>query len=263
MELGISTASFFTRELTEDTFKVIDSLDIKLCEVFLTTFTEYRKEFIQELERRKGDIEIYSLHSLNVQFEPELFNMAKRTREDSEFFFMQIAEAARILKAKFYTFHGLTIMKKTPYTIDYKRIGTRLNELDKMLMDYSGARLAYENVHWTVFNSPSFFRELMPYTSVQTCLDIKQAMQSKYSVYEYIDAMKGTIRNVHVCDYDDDGKLYVPGKGKFDFVTFFKYLLDNGYEGPVIMELYAGNYNTYDEIKSGYEYLAECIEKAK
>lgn len=262
MEIGISTASFFPNEFTENTFKVIDNLGIRLCEVFLTTFREYEEEFVKELQRRKGNINVHSLHTLNVQFEPELFNLAPRTREDSEVFFKKIAVAAAILNAKYYTFHGLTIMKRTPYKIDFRRIGGRLDELDNMLSDLSGCcRLAYENVHWTCFNTPQYFTEMKQYSSVHTCLDIKQAMQSGYSMYEYIDEMGERLANVHVCDYDENGGLAVPGKGTVDFVELFDYLLDAGYTGPVIMELYAGNYKSYDEVAKGYEYLCECKEK--
>lgn len=265
MKLGISTASFFSKELTENTFKVIDELDIGLCEVFLTTFREYEKEFVEELNRRKGNIEVYSLHTLNVQFEPELYNTAQRTREDSEYFFKKVAVAADILQARYYTFHGLTVMKRTPYKVDYEKIGRRTDELDAMLKKESGGvcSLSYENVHWTRFNSPDYFSELKKFTEVKTCLDIKQAMQSGFDVYDYADAMGDRLVNVHVCDYDSSGRLFVPGKGSFDFITFFKYLLDKGYDGSVIMELYAGNYTRYDEIRAGYDYLTECLEKAK
>ena len=127
----------------------------------------------------------------------------------------------------------------------------------------NGCKLAYENVHLTLFNFPEFYNNIKKYTNVNTCLDIKQAMQSKYSVYDYIDAMGDNLVNVHLCDYDENGNLYVPGKGNFDFVKLFKYLKDKGYNGPLLMELYAGNYMKYDEIIQGYEYLKNCLEKAK
>lgn len=263
MELGISTASFFSKEVTENSFEVIKDIGINLCEVFLTTFTEYKEEFARFLAKRKQNIQVYSLHTLNVQFEPELFNPVIRTRQDSEVIFKQVAIAANILQAKYYTFHGVTRMKRTPYNIDFSRIGKRLDELDEMLSDISGgSHLAYENVHWTFFNSPEFFTRLKRHTNVRTTLDIKQAMQSNYSVYDYIDVMGDRLVNVHVCDYDKNGKLYVPGKGCFDFVKLFKTLLDKGYQGPIIMELYAGNYDNYEQIRESYEYLKNCIDKA-
>lgn len=263
MRIGISTASFFSKEVTEDTFDIMRSLDIDICEVFLTTFREYEKEFSEMLLKRKKDIDVYSLHTLNVQFEPELFNNVKRTREDSEHIFKKIAVAAKILNAKYYTFHGLTKLKKTPYKLDFKKIGERVNRLNEMLYTISGGcRLAYENVHWTCFNSPEFYNQLKKYSNVNTCLDIKQAMQSKISVYDYLDSMGDKLVNVHLCDYDENGNLHVPGKGIFDFTELFRRLIDKGYNGPLILELYAGNYKNYDEIKEGYNYVKNCLEKA-
>lgn len=262
MELGISTASFFSKEVTENSLDIIKKLGINLCEVFLTTFCEYKKEFVEELVKRKNGIDVYSIHTLNVQFEPELFNLAKRTREDSEVFFKQAAVAAKLLKAKYYTFHGITRLKKTPYSLDFERIGKRVDELDEMLSAIGdGCRIAYENVHWTCFSAPEFIIQLKKHSNVKTCLDIKQAMQSKISVYDYIDAMGDRLANVHVCDYDESGKLFVPGKGSFNFEKLFRKLYEIGYNGPVIMELYAGNYNNYDEIREGYEYLMNCKQK--
>ncbi|MDI9487362.1 MAG: sugar phosphate isomerase/epimerase [Bacillota bacterium] len=264
MKIGISTASFFSKEATEDTFQIIEEMGIQTCEVFLTTFMEYEPEFIQQLKEKKNSVDVYSVHTLNVQFEPELFNIVKRTRDDSESIFKKIAHAAKELGASFYTFHGPTRMKRTPYHIDFARIGKRIDELDEMLYTISnGCRIAYENVHWTFFNSPEFFSTLKKYTSVRCCLDIKQAMQSKYSPYEYIDVMGDRLKNVHLCDYDSNGKLFLPGKGSVDFVKLFKYLLDKGYEGPLIMELYAKNYDSYEEILDSYEYLKNCLDKAK
>src|SRR5690554_2511450 len=160
MEVGISTASFFTKEATENTFQIIENLDIRTCEVFLTTFMEYEKDYVINLKKRKGQLDIYSVHTLNVQFEPELFNPVKRTREDSEIIFKKVALATDILDAKYYTFHGPTRMKRTPYTIDFEKIGKRIDQLNEMLSDISRARIAYENVHWTFFNSPDYFLQL-------------------------------------------------------------------------------------------------------
>lgn len=80
MKVGISTATFFSKVLTEDSFSVIQRCGGECAEVFLTTRYEYEPSFGDLLAERKGDLEIYSVHALNTQFEPELFNSAERTR---------------------------------------------------------------------------------------------------------------------------------------------------------------------------------------
>ena len=100
MIVGISTATFFLKELTEDTFSVIQRCGGQTCEVFLTTYSEYEPEFASLLLQRKGDLDVYSVHSLNTQFEPQLFNPAPRTRSDAEGVFRKALAAGKTLGAR-------------------------------------------------------------------------------------------------------------------------------------------------------------------
>ncbi len=261
----MSTASFFTKAVTEDSLSVMRSMGVKTIEIFLTTFREYRKEFIDLLLERKGDLTVHSVHSLNQQFEPELFNVAERTREDCEYFFRQCAEACARLGARSYTFHGPARLKRIPYVLNYDWIADRVRHLDGILAEYGGnCRLAYENVHWTYFNSPEFIENLKEkYPEVEVCLDIKQAMQSKAPLEQYIEAMAGNLVTVHLCDYHSDGSLAIPGKGEFDFTGFFRKLIAVGYDGPLLMELYAKNYDSFDDVKRSFDYLNKCLTVAQ
>ncbi|MDR2046418.1 MAG: sugar phosphate isomerase/epimerase [Clostridiales bacterium] len=264
MEIGISTASFFNKEVTENSFRLMKSLGFNLTEIFLTTFSEYEKEFVDgaELRRKESGVEAFSVHSLNQHYEPELYNVNPRTRGDAEVFYRKLCYAAKAFSARYYTFHGPALLKRTAYNFDFKYLGERTRNLCDIIGGY-GAELAYENVHWTYFSTPEYFLNLKREApALKACLDIKQAMQSKIPYTEYLKVMGGRLVNVHVCDYDGD-RLCVPGSGCFDFVTFFKRLKDCGYGGPVLMELYSGNYGDYGEITKGREFLAECLEKAK
>ena len=113
------------------------------------------------------------------------------------------------------------------------------------------------------FNTPEFFRRLSEYVDVKATLDIKQAMQSKIPVEEYINVMGKNLVNVHLCDYFTDGNLTLPGKGSVDFTDLFRKLMAIGYDGPVLMELYARNYDSFDEVKESYEYLQNCVINAQ
>jgi sugar phosphate isomerase/epimerase len=68
---------------------------------------------------------------------------------------------------------------------------------------------------------------------------------------------------VHLCDYNEEGKLSLPGNGTFDFVKLFYNLLKMGYKGNAMIEVYPENYKTYDELIACYDYLNECLYKAK
>ena len=154
MQVGISTATFFLKELTEDSFSVIQRCGGQTCEVFLTTYSEYEHEFGRLLVERKGDLDVYSVHSLNTSFEPQLFNAAERTRTDAERVFEKVLAVGRQLGAKVYTAHGLSRLKKTMY-FDPAFVGRRMRELGEKAKEY-GITLCLENVHWATFYSPDF-----------------------------------------------------------------------------------------------------------
>ncbi|HKL74418.1 MAG TPA: sugar phosphate isomerase/epimerase [Clostridia bacterium] len=265
MEIGISTASFFSKESTEEAISQINRLNIPLCEVFLSSFYEYNESFISELLQRKGDLRIYSVHTLNQQFEPELFNPMPRTRKDSEDIFRKVVQGAARLGAKYYTFHGPAKFKRVKYNLDYEKIGKRVEELCDIVSSESNqiTALAYENVHWTYYNDPDYITNIAPFTKVKTCLDIKQAKQSHIDVYEYLKKMGNRLANVHLCDYNEEGNLSLPGNGTFDFTRLFYTLLNMNYKGDAMIEVYPENYTTYDQLAACYDYLNECLYKAK
>ncbi len=262
MKFGISTASFFGKELTENTFDIMSRLNIKGAEVFLTTYYEYENSFADLIKQRKGDIEIFSVHTLNTQFEPQLYNNAERTFKDSLNFFEKVLYCAKLLNAKEYTFHGPARLKRREYVFDFADLGKKTNRLIEIAESYN-VKLAYENVHWAYFYKPEFYENLKKYSpKLKTVLDIKQAMQSKIDYREFVKVMKDSLINLHLCDYDSSGKLYLPGRGEFDFKEFFKFLREFGYDGFCTMELYSGDYNNYEEIKTAFLYLKECADKA-
>ena len=264
MIIGLSTASLFSRELTENCFRIVNSLKIPLCEVFLSTYREYEPSFIDILLDRIGDTKVYSVHTLTQQYEPELFNLMQRTREDNEAIFVKCADAAGKLGASYYIFHGPAKFKKLPYVHDYPKLGARLEELRALMKKYSFGKtdMAYENVHWAFFNNPEYFDNLKKYTGIKTCLDIKQARLSGYSSEEYIKCMGKRLTNVHLCDYNNQGFPTLPGKGMVDFVKLFRTLKEYGYDGPLMIEVYADNYVDYDELARCYDYLNECLFQA-
>ncbi len=258
MRVGISTASFFLKELTEDTFSVIQRCGGETCEVFLTTFSEYEPSFGELLVKRKGDLDVYSVHSLNTNFEPQLFNAAPRTRADAVEIFRKVLFVGRQLGARAYTFHGLSRLKRTMY-FDPKVVGVRMRELGEIANEY-GITLCLENVHWATFNTPGFYEEMKKHSLGCGCvLDIKQARQSGYDWREYLAVMGDTIKNVHLSDVDADGNIVMVGKGVFPFEELIDRLLDIGYTGPLLIEQYAKNYDDYAQVAQSVEYLKYII----
>ncbi len=257
MKVGISTATYFLKELTEDCFSVIRLCEGECCEVFLTTFSEYEEDFAMLLKERLGGLEVYSVHSLNTNFEPQLFNPAARTRADAEKIFRKVCRAGQILGAKVYTFHGQPRLKKDAY-FDPVKVGKRMFELGEIAKEY-GITLSLENVHWAVFNSPEFFFECKKYCpNCGAVLDIKQAWQSGYDWRDYLDAMGDMLTNVHLSDVKD-GKICMVGDGEFQFEELIGRLHKMNYKGPVLIEQYANNYDDYSEVRESVKYLKNII----
>lgn len=262
MLVGISTATFFLKELTEDTFSVIQRCGGQTCEVFLTTQSEYEPSFGELLIQRKGTLDVYSVHSLNTQFEPQLFNLAPRTVCDAEANFRRVLAVGRQLGARVYTFHGLSRLKKGSY-FDPVWVGRRMRELGEIASEY-GITLCLENVHWATFNAPQFYADMKEYSPNCGCvLDIKQARQSGYDWRKYLDVMGDTLKNVHVSDVAEDGNIAMVGQGVFPFEELICRLKDNGYDGPLMIEQYAKNYGGYDEVAQSVKYLKNLIGGAK
>ncbi|MDR0696116.1 MAG: sugar phosphate isomerase/epimerase [Christensenellaceae bacterium] len=265
MQIGISTGAFFLKIPTEETFDIIRSIGAEVCEVFLATFSEYTPEFAEILKKSLNGLEVYSIHTQSMQFEPDLFSAYRRNQIDAEEIFKNVANTAKILGAKCYTMHGPARLKRIEYVLDYNKISTRLSEIQHILSDITNKNcyITYENVHYCYFNSPIFFTNLCKKSKILACLDIKQAMQSKIDVIDYLNACHAQLANVHLCDYTASGSPALPGNGVFDFTKFFVKLLEYGYNGPLIMEPYHDNYTNYGELAASLKYLKQCLNEAE
>ena len=260
MKVGISTATFFGKALTENTFQLIKDAGADVCEVFLTTYSEYEPEFCDILLENKQDVKVHSIHTLTSQFEPQLFNPAERTRLDAERMFKKALYTMQRLGAGYYTYHGSTVFKASHRAPNFEKLGNRLNQLCEMVGKYGG-ELCMENVHWADYRTPGVFSEVKKYApNLRACLDIKQAMQSKADYRDYLREMGKDIRTVHICDYDGD-KLYPTGFGTFDFAELKSRLVDVGFDGNVLIELYSKDYDSFDVVKEAVYKMKNIFEK--
>jgi len=260
MKLGISSATFFLRADTEDTFDLMRELGIDICEIFLTTFSEYDEKFAWYLNDKRGDIEVHSVHAYNLAFEPQLYNLANRTRIDGEMYFKKVLECAKIMGATNYTFHGQARLKKKS-KMNMEWVGIRTEDLWQIANSF-GVDLCFENVHWAHFNSPQFFEELLPYSpNIKACLDIKQAMQSGVDWREYLKVMGNRLKTVHISDYDKSGNTCLIGEGIFDFDTFLKTLRDSGFDDAVLIEQYSKDYRDINHLRQGVDYVSNIMAK--
>lgn len=262
MQAGVSTASLFGRKTNEEALPLLNELGIRRAEVFLTTYSEYNAAFGKLLSSVKGDVDAYSVHVLNTQFEPQLFSVVDRVKEDAFSFLKAAMSAAKEFGAKYYTFHGIGRYKKAARegkTDDYPFWAKRIEEIDEVCSSY-GVKLSLETVEWSICRSPEIFKEIAKgYSNLSGVLDVKQTRISGYSDEAYIEAMAGRISHVHLSDVDADGKMRLPGKGTYDFPTLLKRLADSGFDGPLFIEAYKGDYERVEELKESCDFLEEII----
>lgn len=264
MQTGVSTASLFLRKYNEEALPLLDSLGVKTAEIFLTTFSEYGEPFARTLLPLKGDINVHSVHILNTEFEPQLFNAHPRARADAYAWLERVMQGAKLLDAKHYTFHGTARVKKASRSgenDDFKTIVQGFEQIVQTCEKY-GVTLCLENVEWSTYNRVGVFEKIAPAVpTLKGVLDIKQARISGYPYERYLQEMGAKIAHVHLSDIDERGNICLPGKGTFDFSTLVKRLQDVGFDGPLLIEVYKNDYGDEQELKTACDYLDEILYK--
>lgn len=267
MEFGMSTASFFGRMTTEKALSKIGEMEISCAEIFLSTFQEYRPDFAKLLYDigQEFHIHIASVHPFSLGFEPQLFSSYERSRQDAFQIYESVLHSAQILHADKYVMHGLANVKHIdPKSLDVKKMAGYLDLAANMAADY-GVKLAYENVHWCFYAYPEFGARLLDATkstNLYFTLDIKQAAQSHYFYQEYLPYMTHRLVNVHLCDYRIQGqhvKTTLPFQGEVDFEELFALLSQSGFDGSMMLEVYASDYCGLNELLQNYQDLKSVI----
>lgn len=98
---------------------------------------------------------------------------------------------------------------------------------------------------------------IMPETkNLWFTLDIKQAAQAGLDPVEFVYRTQGRLANIHICDssFSEERGVYpvLPFKGSLDFNALKKALADTGYDGGMILEVYANNYSDYGELEQNF-----------
>lgn len=265
MRFGMSTACLFPDLFVEDAIDVIGGMGIKTIEVFFSCLEEYRTEFAAELKRRAHSrgIGVYSVHAFSLQFEPQLFTRHLRARREAEDIYRRVLEAGATLGAGVYVFHGPVNLKRYPHgCLDYDDIAARTDALADTAKEY-GIALAWENVHHCWYERPEFARELLRRVRTDNLwftLDVKQAAQAGFAPSDFLPDTAGRLKNVHLCDYArgaGGASPRLPFAGEMDHTAFKKALLDMGYDGGLMLEVYRNNYRDYAFLASNYSQVVQ------
>lgn len=260
MKLGLSTACYFQKCMIEDSVLDISAHGVRHCELFLNSFSEYEPDFIALLAERlaAADITAYSVHPMSTQYEPQLFSIHPRQRQDALNIYERVLQGAKTLGAKVYVMHGPVHLSGAAKNISLTRLAPIFKELGDIAAGY-GVTLALENVSWCVFCTAEFgraLRERLGAGSLKYTLDIKQAMRGGQDPLDFVEAVGPDIVNVHLCDavLGHDGRigLRLPGFGAFDFVALKNALARQGADYRAIIEVYSDMYGNTEELYDSY-----------
>lgn len=255
MKLGMSTATYFGTISTENSFGILKSMGISDAEVFLSTYCEYEQNFIDKVVSQIGNIKIHSVHALGTQFEPELFSNSDRVQNDAIKILRKFLSAAKAMKAEYYTFHGPLKVKKKPYNLNYQMLAKKINFIIDICKEYE-IKLAYENVHYSYFDSPFFFdniKSLCP--DLYAVFDIKHSHQSGYNYKDYLKVIGERLAIVHLCDVNLDNSTTLPFQGIVDFESLFLEVKKYNSKAILLLELYGSDYTDLNQVNSVYESL--------
>lgn len=266
MELGISTASYFNKLFTEDAVVDIAAHGVSLAEVFLNSTSEYAEDFIDLLCRRleESKLKVYSVHPMSSAFEPQLFSIHPRQREDAWALYERILSIGKRMGASCYVMHGAAHLSGAAKNLQMERIAPIFSDLAGLARDY-GLTLALENVSWCVFCRPDFGKELsarLKKGAIKYTLDVKQALRAGCDPLDFVEAVGEDVVNLHLCDAvrtPGGIKPAMPGKGAYDFARLFSRLREKAYSGPAFIEVYSDMYQSIPELYESYEAMKGLI----
>lgn len=240
IRVGMSTAAFYGWRETDDHALRLSRMALDVCEVFLETHSEYSSEFGALVRRNLGDLPCASVHAKGTQFESDLFGQSARQVQDALNIFTGVCNAGQALGAKWYVMHGPGTINTPRRPHQIRGLTDRIPQM-QAIAAARGIEVLWENVSWCSMRSPEdvhSVRELLP--GMGFVLDVKQAYRAGSTPEAILAAMGPQIRHVHALDMDADGRLVLPGQGMTDWRALVAQLRDQGFDGAVILEPYAG-----------------------
>ena len=256
MQIGISSACFYPME-TLDSLKLLGEHGVKMSEIFMNSFSELKKEYVNELFAVKDyyGMQIPSIHPFTSEFEPFMFFTDYKSRVDDALdFYKQYFEAGERLGAKFLVFHGDKKGSKTSIETYAERY-SRLYELGK---SYS-ITVCQEDVPRCRCSNIEFILELKRLLgdNLAFVADFKQAIRSGMDVEEMIKAMGKNLCYVHASDSSKDCDCLAPSKGNADFEKLIGMLIKYTNVQDMMIELYSKNFSGIDEVVDSLGFLKE------
>lgn len=264
MRSGISTACLYPM-LLEKSFSTLISMDFKLLEVFVNTYSELESKYMKELRKiaDANGCKIKSVHPFTSGYESFLlFSDYERRFVDSLEFYKHYFETCNILGANILVLHGKKKNKRDELSEEeYFERYLRMFELGKTF----GVTVAQENVNMFWSNGPIFIEHMRKFCEANCAfvLDIKQAVRGGENPLEICRAMGSSLIHIHLNDNNRESDCLLPGKGCMNYRCLMQMLKGFGYSGDMIIEVYRKSFESLNELydaKKNSEKIAQYFE---
>ncbi|MBQ3054818.1 MAG: sugar phosphate isomerase/epimerase [Oscillospiraceae bacterium] len=259
MEIGVSSACFYPLPVENAVDRLI-ALGFPKAEIFVNTESEYHPTFCKNMRKKLNDggVDVVSLHSYTAAFESlYFFSGYSRRVNDAIDIYHRYFEAAAILGAEYFTFHG----ERTPGQVGFG--GTSVEHHCEVLFRLAeaakqhGIIVTQENVSWCASSDPNYIRALHDNLGdkIGFTLDLKQARRVNVPWQEYADAMGDRLLNLHISDGKAEKTSLLPGQGEFNYHQFFGYLEKIGYSNSLLIEVYSRDFSDDSEFLTAKDFL--------
>jgi len=258
MDIGISTACFYPMD-TEIALKFLGDSGVKTVEIFLNSLSEVSVPFIKNLKDVADcyGMNVVSLHPLSSFAESYmLFSNYKRRFFDTKELYKRYYDAGNLLGAKYLIIHGDMKTNQISDEEYFERFASMIQDGKG-----SGIKVVQENVNRYRSDSPEFLKKMKAYIGddLKFVLDVKQAVRSGHSVFEFVNAVGRDVVHIHISDNKKGFDCLLPGDGDFDFEYFVKEMDNLSYCGDFIVEVYCDCFAEKKQVIEKYELFKNRI----
>lgn len=256
--IGASTACLYPQDTAEN-LELLCRHGIRCFELFLNTFTEFEPEYLEKIHKiiREYDAQILSVHPFTSEMESMFFFSDYPARlSDGISLYKRFFSRARELGAPFFIFHG----GKEHFVRSEEEYFERYQVLLEAAQE-EGIRLLHENVVRTKSHDLDFLIRLShALPKAGFVLDIKQAIRSGISPFDFLERLGSKVEHIHFSDHNAQRDCMPAGKGTLDLNRFFHQMLFTTPCRSVIMELYRSSFESVENIVESCRLISKILD---
>ena len=247
IEFGISSACFYPLE-TEKALELMGKNGVKNAEIFFNAACETKKDFVKQL---KGIADYYGMNIVSVHPTMSLaesfmlFSAYDRRKVEGLEQYKRYGEITAELGARYVIMHG----GKPNGVLSDEGYCERFCEVSRAVSE-NGGILLQENVLNYRAGEIDFLKTMVKHLgeTAAFCLDVKQSVRNGYPPEDVLAAVGKNVKHLHISDHNSEKDCLLPGKGDYNFASFFEKCREIGYKGYAITEVYCNAYTDYSEV---------------